>query len=515
MPTIKHNHIDLPVNFAGLTFSNRYARLSGQFYAQVKPTPVRAPGLIKVNHTLAKELGLDSAVLESPDGVAMLAGNAIPPGAEPLAQAYAGHQFGYLNPQLGDGRAILLGEIVDRNGRPRDIQLKGSGPTPFSRNGDGRAAVGPVLREYIVSEAMHALGIKTTRALAAVTTGEPVYREVELPGAILTRVAASHVRIGTFEFFHNRDDRESIKQLADFVIDRHYPEARQATNPYRALLDAVIDAQASLVASWLHVGFIHGVMNTDNMSVSGETIDYGPCAFMDTYDPATVFSSIDRGGRYAFGNQANIALWNLGRLAECLLHLFDDDTEQAVRKAEEQLSGFAGLFEHYWLAGMRRKIGGLTALEDDKSLIDALLELMQINQVDYTQSFRYLSAYLETAYLKTSHLEQSNQHKFIAQFKTHQEALHDWLGRWKIRLEKEELPIEQLASKMREVNPVYIPRNHRIEASIRAAVERADYAPMYEMVEVLSKPYEEQPGMERYAEPPEPGDEVYQTFCGT
>ncbi len=502
------NSSKLSTHFAGLTFSNRYARLPDNFYVRTNPTPVLAPDLIKLNHELAEELGLDYAALASAAGVAMLAGNAIPPGAEPLAQAYAGHQFGYFNPQLGDGRAILLGEVIDRKGLPRDIQLKGSGPTPFSRSGDGRAAAGPVIREYIVSEAMHALGIKTTRALAAVSTGEPVYREVALPGAILTRVAASHVRIGTFEYFRGRDDKASIKRLADFVIDRHYPHAASVDNPYVALLDAIIDAQASLVASWMHVGFIHGVMNTDNTSVSGETIDYGPCAFMDRYDPATVFSSIDRHGRYAFGNQANIALWNLSRLAECLLHLFDEDTAKAVSEAEKRLSRFIDTFEGYWLAGMRRKIGLLTEREGDRAIVEELLHLMHANQTDYTQSFRYLCDFLAGGDDSTS------ENKFVALFKDH-EALQDWIALWKVRLAKEEFSSVQLAEKMRAINPVYIPRNHKVEAVIRAAMEEANYAPMEEMIALLSTPYDEQRGMEDYAKPPEPGEVVYQTFCGT
>ncbi len=496
------NQHNLPEKFAGLTFSNRYARLPGHFYVRLNPTPVRAPALIKVNHRLAGELGLDVIALESSDGIAMLAGNAIPPGAEPLAQAYAGHQFGYFNPQLGDGRAILLGEVVDRNGRPRDIQLKGAGPTPFSRNGDGRAAVGPVVREYIVSEAMHALGIKTTRALAAVTTGETVYRETPLPGAVLTRVAASHVRIGTFEYFRNLGKGESVRRLADFCIDRHYPEIRQTEgNSYIALLDAVMDAQASLVASWLHHGFIHGVMNTDNMSISGETIDYGPCAFMDRYDAATVFSSIDTGGRYAYRNQAGIALWNLTRLAECLLPLLDADMDKAVTTAEEHLAKFPQVFERYWLAGMRRKIGLATEQDGDKELMESLMDLMQKHQLDFTLTFRSLSDFM----ISDNKAEESPMRN----------SLRDWLELWGGRLKKEQRPMEDIAKKMQQVNPLYIPRNHRVEAAIRAAVDRADYSLMHEMVEVLSKPHLHQAGMEYYAEPPPRGEEVYQTFCGT
>ena len=500
MPKTKQPQPQLPENFARLVFNNHYARLPEHFYARLNPTPVREPGLIKLNHALAEELDLDAVELGSPAGIAMFAGNAIPPGAEPLAQAYAGHQFGYFNPQLGDGRAILLGEVVDRDGGSRDIQLKGSGPTPFSRNGDGRAAVGPVVREYIVSEAMHALGIKTTRALAAVTTGEPVYRETALPGAILTRVAASHVRIGTFEYFRNRGDEQAIKQLADFVIARHYPGIKKtdADNPYLALLDAVLEAQASLVASWLHVGFIHGVMNTDNMSVSGETIDYGPCAFMDRYDPATVFSSIDTGGRYSYGNQAGIALWNLTRLAECLLPLIDKNMDSAVALAEKHLQTFPQVFERYWLAGMRRKIGLQTEREDDISLIEMLLNQMQQHQLDFTGTFRSLAGFLVEE-------KENNLSKVIP----------EWLAQWKNRLQRESLPLQQVATRMNEINPLYIPRNHRVEAAIRAAVDDADYAPMDEMVRVLSEPYRRQAGADSYAEPAAPGEQVYQTFCGT
>lgn len=507
-------HTVLPEGFAGLTFSNRYARLPDQFYARVKPALVEAPALIKVNHGLAEELGLDPTALESPEGVECLAGNALPLGAEPLAQAYAGHQFGYFNPQLGDGRAILLGEVVDRYGRLRDIQLKGSGLTPFSRQGDGRAAVGPVIREYILSEAMYALGIKTTRSLAAVTTGESVYRETALPGAVLTRVASSHIRVGTFEYFRGRGDNESIKQLADFVIERHFshavrPQVTEADNPYLALLDAVIDAQASLVASWLHVGFIHGVMNTDNTSISGETIDYGPCAFMDRYDPATVYSSIDREGRYAYGRQPNIALWNLSRFAECLLHLFDDDIDAAVSKAKEHLARFSSIFDDYWLSGMRRKIGLQSAREGDEQIVQALMNLMQQNRADFTIAFRHLSHYLHAG------AQPDSQHPFIQLFERDPVTLQRWLTSWQARLTEEEQSPTQLAEAMLKTNPAYIPRNHRVEAVIRAAMEEGDYQPLHEMVEVLSRPYEEQPSRDLYAQPPAPGEEVLQTFCGT
>src|SRR5215204_537932 len=374
-----------------LPFDNTYARLPDRFFARLAPTPVRAPRLIRLNRELAAQLRLDPDWLASPEGVEVLAGNRVPNGAESVALAYAGHQFGHFVPQLGDGRAILLGEVVDRSGMRRDIQLKGSGPTPFSRSGDGRAALGPVLREYVVSEAMAALRIPTTRSLAAVATGEPVVRETVLPGAVLTRVARSHVRVGTFQFFAVRGDVEGLRLLADHVIARHYPQAAEAERPYRALLDAVIGAQADLVAQWLNVGFIHGVMNTDNMSIAGETIDYGPCAFMDAYDPATVFSSIDQHGRYAYANQPGIAAWNLARLAETLLPLFSDDEEKAVARAREALETFSPRFEAAFHAGLRRKLGLFTQREEDLELAGGLLDLMAKNEADFTLTFRGLS----------------------------------------------------------------------------------------------------------------------------
>ena len=372
-------------------FQNSYARLPDRFYARVAPTPVAAPRLIRLNVTLARELGLDPDWLAGPQGLEVLAGMRVPDAAEPIAMAYAGHQFGHFVPQLGDGRAILLGEVVDRNGVRRDLQLKGAGLTPFSRNGDGRAALGPVLREYIVSEAMAALGIPTTRSLAAVTTGEAVVRETLLPGAVLTRVAASHVRVGTFQFFAARGDLDGLRLLADHVIARHYPDAAQAEQPYRALLERVTRRQAELIARWLLVGFIHGVMNTDNMSIAGETIDYGPCAFMDAYDPATVFSSIDRHGRYAYANQPRIATWNLARLAETLLPLLADDEKQAIAQAEEVLGGFAPASRPRSSAGMRKKLGLAGAEGDDLALGQDFLDLLAANAVDFTLAFRRLA----------------------------------------------------------------------------------------------------------------------------
>ncbi len=476
-------------------FDNTYARLPERFFTRTRPTPVAAPRLIRLNTALAADLGLDPDALAGDAGAAVFAGNAVPENAEPIAMAYAGHQFGTFVPQLGDGRAVLLGEVVDRKGVRRDIQLKGSGRTPWSRGGDGRAAVGPVLREYVVSEAMAALGIRTTRSLAAVTTGQPVIREEVVPGAVLTRVASSHIRVGTFQYFASRGDVEGVRLLADHVIARHYPDAAHAEQPYRALLAAVVDAQAALIASWLLVGFIHGVMNTDNMSIAGETIDYGPCAFMDEYDPATVFSSIDRGGRYAYGNQPNIGAWNLTRLAECLLPLFSPDENAAIAEAQETLSAYPAAFERRYHAGLRRKLGLATEQDDDLTLAQELLKTMHANKADFTLTFRALSN--------------------AAAEGDDPAALRDWLPRWHRRLEQEPAPPDARAAAMREVNPAYIPRNHRVEAVIRAAVDEDDFAPFEELVTVLSRPYDEQPEFAEYARPPQEEERVLQTFCGT
>ena len=480
-----------------IPFDNSYAHLPERFHARLDPTPVRAPRLVRVNAGLAGQLGLDPGELASAEGVEVLAGNRVPEGAAPLAAAYAGHQFGNFVPQLGDGRAILLGEVVARDGARRDIQLKGSGPTPFSRGGDGRAALGPVLREYIVSEAMAALGVPTTRALAAVTTGEPVMRETMLPGAVLTRVASSHIRVGTFQYFAARGDNEAVRLLADHVIARHYPDAASAANQYRALLDAVVARQAALVGHWLLVGFIHGVMNTDNCSVSGETIDYGPCAFMDIYDPATVFSSIDRNGRYAYGNQPRIAVWNLARLAETLLPLLHDNEDAAVASAQESLAGFSPLFEAAYFGGLRRKIGLTSERDGDVTLVNDLLKLMAENSADFTLTFRKLS-------------DASVRGEF-----TDPAAFDVWASRWRWRLGDETASPETIWERMRAVNPAFIPRNHLVEAALNAAIEHADFAPFEEILSVLSRPFEDQPGFERYAAPPLPDQRVTQTFCGT
>jgi uncharacterized protein YdiU (UPF0061 family) len=486
-------------------FQNTYAALPANFFARVAPTPVASPRLIKLNRPLAIHLGLDPDRLDSPEGAEILAGKRVPDGADPIAMAYAGHQFGQFVPQLGDGRAILLGEVIDADGIRRDIQLKGSGPTPFSRRGDGRAALGPVLREYIVSEAMAALGIPTTRSLAAVMTGESVLRETPLPGAVLTRVASSHIRVGTFQYFAARGDTEGVRRLADHVIARHYPHVANADRPYHALLEGVIARQAELVARWLLVGFIHGVMNTDNTSISGETIDYGPCAFMDHYDPAKVFSSIDEMGRYAYANQPRIALWNLTRLAECLLPLFSDVQDKAIEEAQSALADFAERFNDAYKAGLRGKLGLFTARDGDQVLSQDLLDAMAKNQADFTLTFRRLG----DAALGPEH-DDDVRHLFAEPA-----ACDEWAARWRQRLGEEPQDPAQRQAAMRSVNPAFIPRNHRIEAVIEAAVNRDDFAPFEELLVVLSKPYEDQPAYAGYADPPEPHQCVLQTFCGT
>jgi serine/tyrosine/threonine adenylyltransferase len=485
-------------------FSNSYTRLPARFFARVAPTPVALPRLVRLNRDLALSLGLDPDWLAGPEGLEILAGNRVPDEAEPIAMAYAGHQFGQFVPQLGDGRAILLGEVVDRDGVRRDIQLKGSGPTPFSRRGDGRAALGPVLREYVVSEAMAALGVPTTRALAAAMTGETVVRDALLPGAVLTRVASSHIRVGTFQFFAARGDVEGVRLLADHAIGRHYPQALEADRPYRALLDAVTARQAELVAQWLNVGFIHGVMNTDNMSIAGETIDYGPCAFMDAYDPATVFSSIDHHGRYAYANQPRIALWNLARLAEALLPLLAASEDRAVAEAQEALDAFAARFEAAYHAGLKTKLGLFTERDGDRELAQDLLKAMAENRADFTLTFRHLSDAADPA-----------GDEAVRRLFADPSAYDGWAARWRQRLREEPQDGAARRTAMRAVNPAFVPRNHRVEAVIEAAVQRDDFAPFEELLSVLSKPYEDQPAFAHYAEPPEPNERVYRTFCGT
>jgi uncharacterized protein YdiU (UPF0061 family) len=488
-------------------FIGSYAQLPAHFYTRVDPTPVADPTLIAFNSALASELGLDVRGLDQTALAEIFSGNRAVPGTLPIAMAYAGHQFGQFVPQLGDGRAILMGEVRDRFGRRRDIQLKGSGRTPYSRSGDGRAALGPVLREYVVSEAMHALGMPTTRALAAVATGEPVYREGgALPGAILTRVAASHVRVGTFQYFAARGDTEAVRRLADYVIERHYPDAGSAANPYLELLRSVMQRQARLVAGWMNVGFIHGVMNTDNMAVSGETIDFGPCAFMDAYDPATVFSSIDHMGRYAYGNQAAAAQWNLARFAETLLTCIDPQTDRAIELATGVIADFSREFDERWLAGMRRKLGLFQQEDGDLALIRALLDAMQRGGADFTLTFRRLCAAAEGIAGDAA----------MDELFADPAGFRQWSQGWRARLAREPQPGSEHAAFMRLVNPAVIPRNHRVEAMIAAAVERGDYAPFGTLVDVLAHPYEDSgSGAAAFAVPPLPEERVLQTFCGT
>lgn len=491
-----------------LPFDNHYLQLGEAFYVKTSPTTVQAPSLIRFNATLADALGIDTSGLNASQLATVFSGNSIPAGAEPVAMAYAGHQFGNFNPALGDGRAILLGEIMAQDGDYYGVQLKGAGRTAFSRNGDGRAALGPVLREYLLSEAMAKLNVPTTRALAAVTTGEPVYRDTVLPGAVITRVAKSFIRIGSFEFFAARDDLTALKTLADYVITRHFPLAAQQENRYVALLQCVVNAQAALIPRWMQLGFIHGVMNTDNVSVVGETIDYGPCAFMDYYQPKQVYSYIDSYGRYAYHKQPTIALWNLARFAEALLPLIANDSTQAITLAEAVLGTFQPQYKQHWLAGMRAKCG-LTAVpetdDEDQALIDSLLARMAANHVDFTLLFRALSR-LER--------EASDQDNTCRALFTDPAAFDAWALRWRLRLSKETLSDTQRQASMLNVNPLFIPRNHQVEAVIAAAV-KGDFAPFHEMFDVLQNPFTEQAGKERYQAPPQPHEVVENTFCGT
>ena len=484
-------------------FDNSYARSFKGFFVACKAVPASAPKLLQFNHALAQELGLDPAALDSEAGLAIFSGNAIPDGAEPLAQAYAGHQFGGFASQLGDGRALLLGEVIDTHRRRRDIQLKGSGRTPYSRGGDGKAALGPVLREYLIGEGMHALGIPTTRALAAVTTGENVYREIALPGAVLTRVAASHIRVGTFQFFAGHGGIDKVRELADYAMARHYPDTASVDNPYLAFFAAVADAQAALVAGWVNIGFIHGVMNTDNMTISGETIDYGPCAFMDTYAPGTVFSSIDRQGRYAYANQSAILSWNLTRFAETLVPLVDPDQDRAIELLTDAIQKVQPLYETHWLAGMRSKIGLTTEDPNDLELVNDLLWVMKDGKADFTLFFRSLSQVLRGDNDAVGDvLEQSG-------------AFDVWARRWQKRLKQEGIAAETSAQAMDRVNPIYIPRNHKVEEALAAAVDRKDMTPFSELLSVLIHPFEEVAGKEAYAVPAPVTDAPYKTFCGT
>ena len=491
-------------------FSLRYARLPERFYLRFDPVPVPEPRLVAFNRPLAEALGFDLTTFDEQRAAEWFSGNVVPPGADPVAQAYAGHQFGHFNPRLGDGRAVLLGEVVDREGRLRDIQLKGAGMTPFSRGADGRAPLGPVLREYLVSEAMHRLGVPTTRALAAVTSGERVFRRVPEPGAVLTRVASSHLRVGTFQYFAARDDVEAVRTLADMAIERHYPHLlgseRAETDEgerYLALLEVVAERQAALVAKWMGLGFIHGVMNTDNCAISGETIDYGPCAFMEAYSSTMVFSSIDEQGRYAYRNQPWIAQWNLARFAESLIPLIDDDQEAAIEKATAVIERYETRYEAEWLGVMRAKLGLAGEEEGDRALVEAFLETLAAGRADFTLAFRRLSEALQDDAPALLELFEDSQ------------ALREWLPRWRERLAREAASPEAVAARMNALNPLYIPRNHQVERAIAAASEHDDFGPFEALREVLAEPFTEQSGCEAYAEPAPAAERVLRTFCGT
>ncbi len=494
------------VGLDALPWGQSYAELPARLYQRAGPRPAPAPDWIRLNHAVARSLGLDPATLAGPEGLAILVGNRIPAPAEPLAQAYAGHQFGHFVPQLGDGRALLLGELTDRNGVRRDVQLKGSGPTPYARGGDGRAPIGPVIREYLGSEALAALGIPTTRALAAVTTGETVYRWQPEPGAVLARVAASHLRIGTFEYAAARGDEAGVRALADYALARHYPDRAGAERPYQALLEGVSAATADLVADWMHAGFIHGVMNTDNLAIAGETIDYGPFGFMDAFDPATVYSSIDTQGRYAYDQQPVIAEWNLARLAEALLPLLGTTREQALARAQEALAGFRPRFEARHRAGLRARIGLAEARDGDDALANELLRHMAEQGADWTLTFRRLSDLPSD----TAEADEPVRRLFQAPA-----AFDAWAAAWRERLAAEVRSDADRRTAMRAINPAYTLRNHLAQWAVDAATERLDLAPMEQLLQVLSEPYADHPGWEHLAQPPQPEARVTRTFCGT
>jgi uncharacterized protein YdiU (UPF0061 family) len=481
-------------------FDDSFVRELEGLYEPWRAASVPAPRLVVLNEEVAAELGVDPSALRTPEGVAVLVGNVVPEGTTPVAMAYSGHQFGGYSPRLGDGRALLLGEVLDVHGNRRDLHLKGSGRTPFARGGDGKAPLGPMLREYVIGEAMHALGIPTTRALSVVATGEEVVRETLQPGAVLARVAASHLRVGTFQYAAASGDVALVRRLADYAIHRHHPAAAEAENPYLALFEAVVDAQAALIARWMLVGFIHGVMNTDNMAISGETIDYGPCAFMDAYDPATVFSSIDHGGRYAYGNQPLIAQWNLARLAESLLPLIHEQTDEAVAAATDVLQSFTDRYETAWRRGMRAKLGLTGAEAEDVALIDDLLDVMREQRIEFTATFRALSAAVR------------GDDAPVRAWFTDPAAFDAWAPRWRQRLGAE---APEVAAAMDRVNPVYIPRNHLVDEALTAATA-GDLAPLHRLVDVLRAPFDERPGLEAFAEPASADfGGSYRTFCGT
>jgi uncharacterized protein YdiU (UPF0061 family) len=493
--------MNAPIRFG---FEHTYAALPPRFFARVEPTPVKDPRLVAWNSELAAELAIDPQ-LQTAHKAEIFSGNRLPEDAVPISMAYAGHQFGNFVPRLGDGRAILLGELRDPRAVLRDVQLKGSGLTPFSREADGRAALGPMLREYVISEAMHWLGIPTTRSLAVVTTGEQVYRENVEPGAVLTRVAMSHIRVGTFQYFAARGDEEALRALLDYVIARHYPAARDAAVPALAVLNSVADRQALLIARWMHVGFIHGVMNTDNMAISGETIDYGPCAFMDNYHAGRKFSSIDYNGRYSYANQPIIAQWNLARLAETLIPFIDADGNKAVEIATEAVRSFMAKFDEAFLGGMHEKVGFSSSQEGDVDLIKRLLEAMQEADADFTLTFRRLAAAAESAE------GDAGLHEIFGSAA----AIGEWLGAWRQRLERDPQPVAERVRRMRALSPAFIPRNHRVEAALKAAAQEGDFTPFRRLVEVVRRPYDEQPEAAEYAQPPETAERVQKTFCGT
>jgi len=484
----------------GWNFDNSYTMLPKPFYTKQNPTPVRSPKLVIFNEALAQSLGLNPVALQSEAGVEVFAGNQVPEGSSPLAQAYAGHQFGHIN-MLGDGRAILLGEQITHKGERVDIQLKGSGRTPFSRGGDGRATLGPMLREYIISEAMHALGIPTTRSLAVVSTGETVIRETGLPGAILTRVAASHIRVGTFQYAAGKggdDNGADLRALADYTIERHYPEIKKDEHRYLSFLKEVIKRQAKLISKWQLVGFIHGVMNTDNMTISGESIDYGPCAFMNEYDPTTVFSSIDTQGRYAYGNQPAIGGWNLARFAESLIPLLHDNEEEAVKLAQDAISDYPEQYRRNWVMGMRAKLGLFHEAREDEALIENLLSMMKKYRADFTNTFRALT------YDNKDHSSLFQSKEFI-----------EWNQEWQERVSNQEESEDASRELMRSNNPVVIPRNHKVEEALEAAVNDGDYHVMENLLKVLASPYEPSSDKDEYCTLPAPSAKPYRTFCGT
>ncbi|MCC6007019.1 MAG: YdiU family protein [Rhodobacteraceae bacterium] len=493
----------MPPGQQPISFDNSYARLPERFFARQPPAAAPRPRLVRLNAALAQELGIDPGAMEADAWAELFAGNALPEGAEPLAMAYAGHQFGNLVPQLGDGRALLLGEVVDIHGHRRDIQLKGSGRTPFSRMGDGRAALGPVLREYLVSEAMHALGIPTTRALAAVTTGEPVFREERLPGAVLARVAGSHIRVGTFQFFAIRRDEEALSLLVAHTITRHDPDLAGTPDAALALLRRVMERQARLVAAWMGVGFIHGVMNTDNFALSGETIDYGPCAFMDAYHPGRVFSSIDHQGRYAYGNQPRIANWNLARLAETLLPLIDTDPDRALERANEAIAAFPSLYEQAHMAVMRAKLGLMTEEPGDAALAEALLEAMARNEADFTLTFAGLSGAISPDGAEAARARFVNPREFDT-----------WAEGWRARLAREGGDEAARRATMARANPQVIPRNHKVEEALATAVSQEDFGPFERLLSVLERPFDS-PEDPSFTQPPAASERVFRTFCGT